>query len=110
MTSLPTAKQDRGKSFAAGACAPPRCKKSVVFADEDGRAENGGPQPALVADRGLSYVQSAHDFIGNSIDFLFLVPGKIRIEFDVQRGGQHFRRELLRVFAGDLFAFAERMV
>src|SRR5882762_6093145 len=110
MTPRPTAKQGRRKSFAATAWAPPGCKKSVVFADEDGGAENGGPKPALVADRGLSDVQSAHDFIGNSIDFFFLVPGKIRIEFDVQRGGQHFRGEFFRVFASDFFAFAEGMV
>src|SRR6267143_5812191 len=39
----------------------------VVFADEDGRAEDGGPQAALVADGGLRDVHGAHDLVGNPV-------------------------------------------
>jgi len=55
----------------------------VVFADEDGRAEDGGPQAALVADGGLRDVHGAHDLVGNPVDFFFFVERQIRIEFHV---------------------------
>src|SRR5882762_7463382 len=60
-------------------------EKLVVLADEDGRAENGGPKTALVADGGLRDVHGADDFVGNPIDFFFFVERQIRIEFHVQR-------------------------
>src|SRR5260370_18361343 len=84
-----------------------RLQKLVVFADEDGGAENGGPQAALVADGGLRDVHGAHDFVGDAIDFFFVVERKIRVKFHVERCREHFRRELFRVFAGDFFGLTE---
>src|SRR5258707_13251781 len=64
-------------------------EKLVVLADEDGRAENGGPKTALVANGGLRDVYGAADFVANPIDLFFFVEGQSRIDFHVQR-----RREL----------------
>src|SRR5882672_12471181 len=82
----------------------------VVFTDEDGGAENGGPEAALVADGGLRDVHGADDLVGDSIDFLFFVERQIRIEFHVQRRREHFRGELFGIFAGDFFGFPEGMM
>src|SRR5258706_14420282 len=85
-------------------------EKLVVFADEDGSAENGGPKTALVADGGLRDVHGADDFVGNAVDLFFFVEGQVRIKFHVQRGREHFGGELFGIFAGDLFGFTERVV
>src|SRR5713226_2619578 len=85
-------------------------QKLVVFADEDGGAEDGGPQAALVADGRLRDVEGADDFVGDAVDLFFLVPRKIRIKFDVEGGREHFGGELFGVFAGDFFGFAEGMM
>jgi len=45
----------------------------VVLADEDGGAEDGSPEAAFVADRGLRDVHSANDFVGDTVDLFFLV-------------------------------------
>src|SRR5713226_7634832 len=58
-------------------------QKLVVFADEDGGAENGGPQAALVADGRLRDVHGADDFVGDAVDFFFFVERQIRVEFHV---------------------------
>src|SRR5258708_16211046 len=85
-----------------------RAEFSVVFADEDGGAEDGGPEAALVADRGLRDVEGADDLVGDAIDLFFLVPGKIRVKFHVKGGREHFRGELLGIFAGDFLSLSER--
>src|ERR1700676_4626361 len=82
----------------------------VVFADEDGGAEDGGPQAPLVADGGLRDVHGADDLVGDAVDLFFFVPGKIRIKFHVQGGREHFGGELFSVFAGDFFGFAEGLL
>jgi hypothetical protein len=79
----------------------------VVFADEDGGAEDGGPEAAFVADGGLCNVHGADDLVGNAVDLFFLVEAEIGIKFHVQSGREHFRGELFGVFAGDFFGFAE---
>jgi hypothetical protein len=95
-------------------CAPtkngskdPPLRELVVFADQDGGAQDGGPEAALIADGGLRDVHGADDFVGDSVDLFFLVPGKIRIKFHVESGGEHFGGELFGVFAGDFFGFTE---
>src|SRR5579859_1666970 len=82
-------------------------KALVVFADEDGGAENGGPEAALVADGGLRDVHGANDFVGDAVDLFFLIPGQIWIKFDVESSGEHLRGEFFRVLAGDFFGFTE---
>src|SRR5260370_619405 len=81
----------------------------VVFADEDSRAENGGPKAALVADSGLRDVHGADDFVGNTINLFFFVEAEIRVEFHVEGGGEHFGGQLFGIFPGDFFGLAERM-
>src|SRR5258708_23338392 len=85
-------------------------QKLVVFADEDGGAEDGGPEAALVADGGLRDVHGADDFIGDAVDLFFFVERQVRVEFDVQRGREHFRGELFGVFTGHFFGFTERVM
>src|SRR6266436_3725560 len=82
----------------------------VVFTDEDGGAENGGPEAALVADGGLCDVHGADDFVGDAVDFFFFVETQIRIEFHIESGREHFRGQFFRVLAGDLFGFPEGMM
>src|SRR5260370_11562819 len=82
----------------------------VVFADEDGGAEDGRPEAALVADGGLRDVHGADDFVGNPVVLFFFVEAQVRVEFHVQRCREHFRGELFRVFAGNFFGFTEGVV
>src|SRR5260370_33999145 len=82
----------------------------VVFADENCRAKHRGPQAALVADRGLRHVHRAHDLVRNSVDFFFFIKRQVRVELDIQRRRQHFRRQLFRVFTRDFLGLAEGMV
>src|SRR5713101_2499485 len=82
-------------------------KTLVVFADEDGGAEDGAPQAALIADGGLRDVHGADDFIGDAVDLFFLVPGKVGIEFHVEGGCEHLRGQLFGVLAGNFLGFAE---
>src|SRR5437588_10725874 len=79
----------------------------VIFADENGGAEDGGPEAALVADGGLRDVHGAHDLVGDAIDLFFLVEGQVRIKFHVQRRRKHFSGEFFCIFAGDFFGFTE---
>jgi hypothetical protein len=58
----------------------------IVFADEDGGAEHGGPEAALVADSGLRDVHGADDLVGDAVDLFFLVEAEIRVKFHVQSG------------------------
>src|SRR5260370_15985771 len=82
----------------------------VVFADEDGGAENGGPEAALVADGGLRDVHGADDLVGNAVDFFFFVEAQVRIEFHVQRCREHFRGDLFSLFPGYFFVFTAGVV
>src|SRR6266436_6308499 len=69
---------------------PEKIEKLVVFANEDGGAEDGGPEAALVADGGLRDVHGANDFVGDAIDLFFFVEGQIRIKFHIQSCREHF--------------------
>ncbi len=60
--------------------------------------------------RRLRHIRRAHDLVRDAVDFFLLVPRPIRIEFHVQRGGEHFRRQFFSVFAGRVFGFAERVM
>jgi len=82
-------------------------EKLVVLADEDGRAENGGPKTALVADGGLRDVSWCGRFCWKSDRLLFFRRRQIRIEFHVQRRREHFRGEFFGIFAGDFLGFTE---
>src|SRR5216683_4794917 len=81
-----TQKQQTNRASLRIACiGPPRGnKKLVVFADEDGGAENGGPEAALVADGGLRDVHGADNLVRDAVDLFFLVEGQVRVEFHVQ--------------------------
>jgi len=76
----------------------------VVFTDEDGGAENGGPEAALVADGGLRDVHGADDLVGDAIDFLFFrrttnldrIPRSAWSRAFPRRALRHIRRRLLR--------------
>src|SRR5260370_30407642 len=57
----------------------------VVFADEDGGAENGGPQAALFADGGLRDVHGAVHLVVNAVEVFFFVERQIPIRFHILR-------------------------
>jgi hypothetical protein len=61
-----------------------RVKRSVVFADEDGGAQDRGPEAALVAYGRLRDVHRSNDFVRDAVNLFFLVERQIRIEFHVQ--------------------------
>src|SRR5581483_10974521 len=75
--------------------------------NEDGRGDHGCPQAALIAHRRLRDVRGAHDLIRDPVDFLLLIPRPVRIEFHIERGSEHFRRQFLGVITGSLFFLAE---
>src|SRR6202142_61318 len=78
--------------------------------DQDGGSYDRGPEAAFVADRRLGDVRGADDFVGDTVDFFFLGPGTVGVEFDVEGSGQHLGREFLGIVACRLFGFAERVV
>src|SRR5260370_7866508 len=71
----------------------------VVFADEDGGAENGGPEAALVADGGLRDVHGADDLVANAVGFFFFVEAQLPIQFHVHPLPSHFPAHLFSFFA-----------
>jgi len=85
-------------------------RKLVFVEDKDGSGDGGGPEAALVADRGLGDVAGAHDFVGDAIDLLLFVPALVGVEVDVERGGEHFSGEFFSVFAGLVLGFAEAVM
>ena len=74
------------------------------------RRDDGGPPAPFVAHGGLCDVHGADDLVGDAVDFLLLVPARVGIEVHVERGGQHFGREFLRVVPRDLLALAKAVV
>src|SRR5438128_10690971 len=78
--------------------------RRTVLSDEHRRRDDRGPQTFLVADRALRDVLGANDLVREPVHFLLLVPALVRIEVETEGGRQHFRRELLRVIAGDVLA------
>src|SRR5260370_2504722 len=75
----------------------------VVFADEDGGAEDGRPEAALVADGGLRDVHGADDLVGNPVNPFFLVQGQTRTQFHCHRCPEHFLRDLPALFSAAFF-------
>src|ERR1700678_1829747 len=72
--------------------------------------DHGRPQASLIADRRLRNVGGADDLVGGAVDLFFFVPRPVRIEFDVERGGEHFGGEFFGVLSGGILGLAEGMV
>ena len=80
---------------------------SSLVEDQHRGRDHRGPQAALVAHAALGDVGGADDFVGDAVNLFFLVPGSIRIEFHVERGGEHLRGQFFSIFAGNVVGFAD---
>src|ERR1700739_667138 len=80
------------------------------FKNQNCSSDGGGPQSTLVANGRLGDVAGAHNLVGDAVDFLLLVPARIRIEVHIESGGKHFGRKFLSVFPGLFFRFTETVV
>src|SRR4051812_16605275 len=87
-----------------------RVRRVKGSANEHGGGNDCRPQTLLVADSSLRDVLRADDLIRELVHFLLFIPALVRIELEPECRREHFRRELLRIIAGDVFAFAEAMM
>src|SRR5664280_1709982 len=74
-----------------------RLRRLSIVEEEDGGGDGGGPAAVFVTDGGLGDVGGADDFVGDAIDFFFLVPAFVGVEVDVEGGGEHLGGEFLGV-------------
>src|SRR5262245_49149352 len=80
------------------------------LSDEHGGRDDGGPKTFLVADGRLRDVLRPHDLLRQTIDFLILVPARVRIESQSERRREHPGRQLFGVVGGHLLTLAEAMM
>ncbi len=62
----------------------PHTSGSSLIKDQHRRGDHRRPQPALVADGRLCHIRGAHDFVRQTVDLLFLVPGAVGVELHIQ--------------------------
>jgi len=88
----------------------PDVAQECLVEDQYRGCDYGRPEAALIADGGLGDIGRPDNFVGEAVDLLFLVPGAVRVEFDVKGRGQHLGREFLGIFTGGVLSFSEGMV
>src|SRR5215472_292337 len=71
---------------------------SRLFENQNRRCNHRGPQAALIAYAALGNVGGADDLVGDAVNLLFFIPGLVRVEFHVERGGKHLCSQFFRVF------------
>src|SRR6202034_3371535 len=82
--------------------------RPILLVQDQYRGSNGcGPLATLIADSRLGDVAGADDLVGDAVDFLFLVPALVGVEFNIERGGKHLRGQLLGIFPGLIVGLAE---
>ena len=55
-------------------------------------------------------VGGAHDFVGQAVDLLLLIPGTVGVGLHIQRGGEHLRRQFFGILSRRVFRLAIRMM